>query len=79
MKKLSKEAGVRLYLLFLTYCLQFFGFEIPYKALLTNTQFTVENDLLTPSFKLKRNEAKKFFFNEIKQLYGGAKLQGEDL
>ena len=64
-KKLSKEAG-------------FFGFEIPLKVHLTSTTFTIENDLLTPTFKVKRNEAKKYFFQQIKDLYGGAKLQGED-
>lgn len=57
----SKEAG-------------FFGFEIPHKCHLTSTMFTAENDILTPTFKLKRNEAKKFFLKEIKSLYGGAKL-----
>ncbi len=65
MRKLSKEAG-------------FFGFEIPLKVHLTTAAFTVENDLLTPTFKLKRNEAKKFFFKQIKDMYGGQKLQGEE-
>lgn len=55
-----------------------FGFEIPVKINLTSTVFSVDNDLLTPTFKLKRNEAKQFFINEIKTMYGGAKLQGED-
>ena len=40
--------------------------------------FTAENDLLTPTFKLKRNEAKKFFLKEIKEMYGIAKLHGEE-
>jgi long-chain acyl-CoA synthetase len=61
----SKEAG-------------FFGFEIPQKVHLTSNTFTPENDILTPTFKLKRNEAKKFFLQDIKNLYGGAKLQGEE-
>ncbi len=61
----SKEAG-------------FFGFEIPQKIHLTETVFTAENDLLTPTFKLKRNEAKKYFLKEIKGMYDGAKLQGEE-
>lgn len=61
----SKEAG-------------FFGFEIPQKTHITDIAFTVENDLLTPTFKLKRNEAKKFFLKEIKAMYDGAKLQGEE-
>lgn len=61
----SKEAG-------------FFGFEIPQKVHLTTHAFTPDNDILTPTFKLKRNEAKRFFLSEIKSLYGGAKLQGEE-
>jgi long-chain acyl-CoA synthetase len=56
----------------------FFGFEIPQKAYLSLTPFTPDNDILTPTFKLKRNEAKKFFLSNIKELYGGAKLQGEE-
>jgi long-chain acyl-CoA synthetase len=55
----------------------FFGFEIPLKVHVSSTVFTVENDLLTPTFKLKRNEAKQYFLKEIKEMYGGAKLQGE--
>lgn len=55
----------------------FFGFEIPSKIHVTSTMFTMENDLLTPTFKLKRNEAKVYFLKEIKSLYDGAKLQGE--
>jgi long-chain acyl-CoA synthetase len=45
---------------------------------LTSVVFTPENDLLTPTFKLKRNEAKVFFFKQIKALYDGALLQGEE-
>ena len=33
--------------------------------------------MLTPTFKLKRNEAKKEYIKEIKEMYDGAKLQGE--
>jgi long-chain acyl-CoA synthetase len=55
-----------------------FGFEIPQKAHITHVAFTPDNDILTPTFKLKRNDAKKFFLAEIKELYGGAKLQGEE-
>jgi len=36
---------------------KFFGYEIPQKIHLTATNFTPENDILTPTFKLKRNEA----------------------
>lgn len=56
----------------------FFGFEIPTKIHLTSTAFSVENDILTPTFKLKRNEAKLYFYSQIKDLYDGAKLQGEE-
>jgi long-chain acyl-CoA synthetase len=45
---------------------------------LTETVFSAENDLLTPTFKLKRNDAKRFFIAEIKTMYEGAKLQGEE-
>jgi long-chain acyl-CoA synthetase len=56
----------------------FFGFEIPQRIHITSTLFSVDNDLLTPTFKLKRNEAKQFFLKEIKSMYGGAVLQGEN-
>lgn len=73
-KAKAKEAGVSA--LFIYY-LQFFGFEIPQKLLITSTVFSVENDLLTPTFKVKRNEAKQYFLSQIKDMYQGAKLQGE--
>lgn len=53
------------------------GLEIPKKYFCTNEEFSVENDLLTPTFKLKRNEAKKKYYTQIKEMYDGAKLQGE--
>jgi long-chain acyl-CoA synthetase len=56
----------------------FFGFEIPQRVHLTSNAFSPDNDILTPTFKLKRNEAKKAFLIEIKALYDGAKLQGEE-
>ena len=45
---------------------------------LTETLFTAENELLTPTFKLKRGDAKKYFIKEIKAMYEGLKLQGEE-
>lgn len=55
-----------------------FGFEIPTKIVVNHVPFSMENDLLTPTFKLKRAEAKKYFLKEIKSMYDGAKLQGEE-
>lgn len=45
---------------------------------LSETPFSADNDLLTPTFKLKRNEAKIYYLREIKAMYDGAKLQGEE-
>lgn len=53
------------------------GLEVPKGIFCTAEEFSVENDLLTPTFKLKRNEAKKKFYQEIKDMYKGEKLQGE--
>ena len=55
----------------------FFGFEIPHKVYLSAEPFSVENEILTPTFKIKRNDAKKYYYSQIKEMYGGAKLQGE--
>lgn len=56
---------------------KFNSLEVPKKIYYTTDEFTVENDTLTPTFKLKRNEAKKMYIAKIKQMYEGAKLQGE--
>ncbi|KAF0714139.1 Aste57867_4026 [Aphanomyces stellatus] len=45
------------------------GFETVRAIHLHPDAFTVENDMLTPTFKLKRNEAKKMFADEIDALY----------
>lgn len=45
------------------------GFEFVKAIHLDSQPFTVENNLLTPSLKLKRPEARKFFQKEIEQLY----------
>jgi long-subunit acyl-CoA synthetase (AMP-forming) len=45
------------------------GFEIVKKVHLTPSEFTVENDLITPSFKLKRPQLKKEFRDQIKEMY----------
>ena len=56
---------------------KFNGLEVPKKLHFTPVEFSIENDMLTPTFKLKRNEAKNAYIAEIKQMYDGAKLQGE--
>jgi len=45
------------------------GLEKVKKLHFHNEMFTVDNDLLTPTFKIKRNIAKKRFENEIGRLY----------
>ncbi|KAG2181074.1 hypothetical protein INT43_008656 [Umbelopsis isabellina] len=47
------------------------GFEQVKKIFVTPEEFTVENDLLTPTFKLKREIAKKKFAKEIDAMYAG--------
>ena len=46
------------------------GFELIKKCYLFKEQFTIENDLVTPTLKIKRNKAKNYFINEIKTMYG---------
>lgn len=44
-------------------------FEKPQRILLTHREMTVENDTMTPTFKVRRNFAVKYFNNEINDLY----------
>ncbi|KAL9553112.1 hypothetical protein MBANPS3_003455 [Mucor bainieri] len=45
------------------------GFEQIRAIYVTNDEFTVENDLLTPTFKLKRETAKKVYQSQIEAMY----------
>jgi len=45
------------------------GFECFKNVYLTHEQFSVQNDLLTPTFKLKRHQAKVKFQEEIDAMY----------
>ncbi|KAF9998992.1 hypothetical protein BGZ80_002634 [Entomortierella chlamydospora] len=45
------------------------GFEILKNIHVTPEQFSIENDLLTPTFKLKRHAAKEKYTVEIDQMY----------
>ena len=47
----------------------FKGFEIIKKIYLSPKPFTVENDLCTPTLKIRRHVAKKYFAEKIKELY----------
>ena len=47
----------------------FKGFEIIKKIYLSPEPFTSENDLCTPTLKIRRHVAKKYFANKIKELY----------
>ncbi len=48
------------------------GIERIRKIHVTNSAFTTANDLVTPTFKLKRFNAKQFFKKEIDLLYAEA-------
>lgn len=45
------------------------GFEQFRAIYLTSDEFTVDNDLLTPTFKLKRETAKKHYQSQIDTMY----------
>ena len=44
------------------------GFEIPKKIYLAKEPFSIENQLMTPTMKLRRQIAKKYFEKEILKL-----------
>ena len=46
------------------------GFELPKKIHLCKEPFSVENQIVTPTMKIRRHIAKKYFEQEIKKLYG---------
>ena len=48
----------------------FKGFEIIKKVYLSKEAFTIENDLVTPTLKVKRHNAKKYFQKQINEMYG---------
>ena len=55
-KKVSKENGLH-------------GFEVPKAIHIEHELFSVENGLLTPTFKLKRQQARERYQNKIEELY----------
>merc|ERR1711935_408870 len=46
-----------------------YGFEIPKSIYLSEEPFSVENGILTPTFKLKRQQARDKFEKEIERMY----------
>ena len=56
MKKLAKENGLH-------------GFETPKAVHVSAEPFTVENDLLTPTFKMKRQKVRDHYEKEITAMY----------
>ena len=54
------------------------GLERVHKIHLDIEPFSPENGILTPTLKLKRHDAKKKYIAFIREMYGGAALQGED-
>jgi len=53
------------------------GFEHVKGIHLSHELFSVENGILTPTFKLKRNEAKKKFQAEINEMYAAIEEQAK--
>ena len=43
--------------------------EFIQRIFLTNVEFSVQNDTITPTMKIKRNKAEKLFADKIKELY----------
>lgn len=54
---------------------KFNSLEKPKQMMLLAEAFSVDNDLLTPTFKLKRNECKKRYSAEIEALYAAKPLE----
>jgi long-chain acyl-CoA synthetase len=50
--------------------------EKPKKIYMSSDPFSVENDILTPTFKLKRNVAKKVYQSQIDEMYTALEAEG---
>ncbi len=45
------------------------GFELPRAIFIETIPFSIENDLLTPSFKVKRHDVRKRYADSFTELY----------
>lgn len=52
------------------------GLERPKDIYLTTDPFSIENDILTPTFKLKRNIGKKVYQEQIDKMYADLAAKG---
>ena len=50
--------------------------EKPKKIFMSGNAFSVDNDILTPTFKLKRNVAKKVYQPQIDEMYAVLEAEG---
>lgn len=55
---------------------KFSSLEKPKEIYLTSEPFTVENDILTPTFKMKRNVGKKVYQQQIDEMYAALEKRG---
>ena len=56
---------------------KFNSLEKPKEIYLTQDPFSIENDMLTPTFKMKRNVGKKLYQKEIDEMYEKLAARGQ--
>ncbi len=52
------------------------GLEKPKDIFITSDSFSIENNLLTPTFKLKRNIGRDYFKSQIDTMYADLAAKG---
>ena len=56
---------------------KFNSLEKPKEIYITKEPFSIENDMLTPTFKMKRNVGKKLYQKEIDEMYAKLEARGQ--